>query len=354
MSELLYVFILIIPAIYAALYKSLFTVPNKKMNIFFFRLYFLMPFCLFIGFLFSTFAMFFAWEFMPDLSDYFFEIFPGSGSRILGALINLPIMLILTQIMIIPNKKQTKDDLNNCDYYVFMPQYKSPAAKNYGTKYSYKKNRNPDELLIGMQIGELSFPVLLTDGKEIIFTVHGEVIVSDYAFQTFGEGGLTGFYKKTMRKECLLMTEPDENEGIISDLAGIFKEKDKTVKKEQKPQLEMKYYQLLSNNILELTDPKTELTLRKKIVNKSLLPKSNVIYYNKQTMEKARDFNRSREFVGSEDGYPYGPHQLWILSKKTCILLKDRFDYSEADFIPIVLTDDENETQTKIQEENQT
>lgn len=112
MSILFFVFILSlsIPALYAAAYKRLFTTENQKKNTYLFRLFHLLPFCIFIGFFVSFFTGLITWniiwELSPDLFIRSLIIFGEDGYWVLGALVNIPIMLILTQLMIIPGKKK--------------------------------------------------------------------------------------------------------------------------------------------------------------------------------------------------------------------------------------------------------
>ncbi|MDR0767583.1 MAG: hypothetical protein LBE57_03980 [Methanosarcinales archaeon] len=348
MSILFYAFILTIPALYAAVYKDLFTVTNQKMNTYLLRLFYLTPFCFFVGCMAAPFTSVTVKLIFPDLMMYSMEILgeiggwtiEAMGDWTVGAIINLPFLLILTKVMITPDKseKAYKDKYKNeeFDYYVFLPQEKAAGGKKQGTKYIYNKNRKSNELRIGTQTGDLI--LLSTHGheKEIIFTTWGEIAADKHVFQVFEEESLTGFYKKRMNMKYM---EPNpKQKGIWLIISELYKH----IKAEESNTFEKEYHQLMTAKTLNSMSSKMTFKFRKGFFSRSLLPKNKIIYYDKETMENASDFNRSKEHIGSETESPYAPHQYWVISKKAHSVLKERFYFVDADFMPVVLIDSEN------------
>ena len=316
MSVLLFIFILSIPALYAAMYKNMFQIKNEKMNNYFLRLFYLAPFCAFVGFFFSAFFMMLIRVLTPEIFEFFMRTFGDLGDFISGAVIVSPLMVILTKIMIIPSKKEIEERQKmkeDYEYYVFMPEGKHMGGKSQGTKYTFNK-RKKGEALIGTQIDELTMQVMKGMENDIMFTMYGEFAVNEYALQVFEENKLTGYYKKPMTMKYL-------ERGIKEDTEYV-----KSV-----------YYQLMASNTLAPMSKETKLTF-KGTISTSILPQKN-IYYDREVMDNALDFNRSIEYVGAEKEYPYAFHQYWVISKKVHAVFKKYFYFSDDDFMPIILLD---------------
>ena len=107
----------------------------------------------------------------------------------------------------------------------------------------------------------------------------------------------------------------------------------------------------MAQNILTPMSKETKLTFRGTI-STSILPEKNIIYYDREVMDNALDFNRSIEFVGAEKEYPYAFHQYWVISKKAHDVLIKYFYFSDDDFMPVILLDLEKIENIEPKEEN--
>ena len=289
--------ILLIPAIYLAKQKNFIFLGNKENNNFLIGFIFLlplvlavyMPFYIFIGFLYYS-----SW----DLSAFiFWTIVLILSVPVSGLTIWLFKKYILrTDAPYLPFEEQSESDLNIYDLYVFMP-----SRIEIDSRSSYKKIEKFWSARINKQIKEISanFSEMNND---ILFTEHGELIVSTHALNMFKENDLTGY-----------TTKP-----VI----------DKQSQRESN-----NYFQLIANELQPLAP---ETSFIKGEFGTLIIDEYHVLY-EEIVVSTTADFNRTVEYIGANDGYPYCHQRLWIVKRKTRDVLISNLNKTKNDFIPILL-----------------
>ena len=326
-SPISFVFMLL-SGFYLALKKNFLIISNKKYNIFMIRLLFTIPGSIMLSFLISLVATLLFGLFLKYIAP-FDEYFP--------------ILLILSSLFLIFSFKKyfIRNDVPpeydpnfmNYDLYVFLP-FQKVAQRPYNQFGIPPGIRLGTDLFVGIQKEDLKLHYKSLLGKDIVFTDFGELIVSEKAFLRFSEYGFNDLFE-TRR---------------VQAVGGMYYKRSIRPVRALNPSpydLKEKYYQLFPTHTMPPFDPKTEI---KKVDIKILYSAEhyavdNKFCYNQKVMENVFDFNVTFEILGSNDGFPYFPHKLWVVTKKTMELLLTEFNQNKRDFIPIMLID--NETDVK-------
>ena len=290
-------FILLIPAVYLAKQKNFLFLGNKENNNFLIGFIFLLPLFLAV--------------YMPFYIFLGFLYFPSWG---LSASVFWPVVLILsvpvsrltiwlfkkyvlrTDPPYLPYEEQPESDLGIYDLYVFMP-----VRVEINSQSSYKKTGRFLSAKINKQVKEISANFSEMN-HDILFTEHGELIVSAHALNVLKENDLTGY-----------TTKP-----VI----------DKKSQRESNH-----YFQLVSNELQPLA---SDTSFIKGEFGTFIIDEYHV-FYDEIVVSMAADFNRTVEYVGANDGYPYCHQRLWIVKRKTRDVLISNLNKTKNDFIPILL-----------------
>jgi hypothetical protein len=305
---------MLLPGFYLATKKYFLVIVNKKFNIFPIRLLFTIPAGIMFSFLVTLisvliFGLFL--KFILPFDDYF------------------PILLILSSLFVtfsfkkyfIRNDLPPEYDPNfmNYELYVYMPLQKIPQNEynRFGIPPGIRLGK---DLFVGIQKEDLKLHFKSLQGNDIVFTEFGEIVVSDKALSIFSKYGFNDLFG-TRHVQAISVKLNNHLPYNLNE----------------------KYYQLLSTSVMLPLDPKTEI--KKVIANFSTrhYVVDNKFYYNRKIMENISDFNVTFEILGANDGSPYRPQKLWIVTNKAMEFLLTEFDQQKRDFIPVMLVDDEME-----------
>ena len=290
-------FILLIPAIYLAKQKNFLFLGNKENNNFFIGFLFLLP--LFLA-VYMPFYIFLAFLYFPSWglsAPVFWAVVLILSVPVSGLTIWLFKKYVLrTDPPYLPYEDQPESDLGIYDLYVFMP-----TRIKIDSQSSYKKTGKFWSAKINQQIKEISANFSEMN-HDILFTEHGELIVSAHALDVFKENDLTGY-----------TTKP-----VI----------DKQSQRESN-----NYFQLIANELQPLAP---ETSFIKGEFGTLIIDEYHVLY-EEIVVSTTADFNRTVEYIGANDGYPYCHQRLWIIKRKTRDVLISNLNKTKNDFIPILL-----------------
>jgi hypothetical protein len=143
--------------------------------------------------------------------------------------------------------------------------------------------------------------------NDILFTRYGAIIVSHKALEIFGKNNLTGY-----------------------QIRDILNEKSKS----------STHFQLISE--FDMPHMASQTKLKRGLVSGRLIP-DDKIYYDSFVLNHVSDFNKTIEYIGTNDGMPYYHQKFWIVSHKAMDILINQLGQNKRDFIPAMLIGDEKE-----------
>jgi hypothetical protein len=286
-----FVFILfsLLPVIYLAKQKTFLFIDNEKNNNFLIRFIFLLPgilatefvFYLVCFILFAIFDLFWIWILLMSIP------------------ISILIIFIFKKVLRTDLPFEDQRDLDKYDLYIFMPN-----KREIEDSASYKATGKIGSARTCMQVKKISANFSKIN-KDILFTEHGELIVSIRALNVFKENKLTGYDTTSVI---------DKKNGQESD----------------------SYFQLMTNELQPLS---SQTDFKKGLFGSVLIAEE--AFYNHNILETAADFNRTAEYLGDNTGFPYYHQRLWIVTNKVRKMFISDFNRNEKEFIPVNLIDDE-------------
>jgi hypothetical protein len=292
------VLVTLLPAVYLAKQKNLLFIDNSKNNIFLTRFIFLLPGTLSVELIFFLISII-LFIFIPfELSSFLYWI-----SVLLMSLLvsSLTILIFKKYVLRSDLPFEERPDFDKYDLYVFMPDEREIEDSS-----SYKLTGKIGSARIGIQVKELSLNFSKIKG-DILFTEHGEFIVSTRVLNMLQDKNLTGYKTKSVVD---LKTKQESDS----------------------------YFQLVADEL----EPLSSQTVFKKGFFGSILIDENKLYYSNSILETAADFNRTVEYIGDNTGFPYYHQRFWVITNKTMKMFLSNFGKSEKDFIPIQLINDVN------------
>ena len=286
-----FVFILfsLLPVVYLAKHKTFLFIDNEKNNNFLIRFIFLLPgilatefvFYLVCFILFAIFDLFWIWVLLMSIP------------------ISILIIFIFKKVLRTDLPFEDQRDLDQYELYIFIPD-----KREIEDSASYKATGKIGYARTGMQVKKISANFSKIN-RDILFTEHGELIVSIHALNVFKENKLTGYDTTSVI---------DKKSGQESDF----------------------YFQLITNKLQPLS---SQTEFKKGILGSVLIAEE--AFYDHNILETAADFNRTAEYLGDNTGFPYYHQRLWIVTNKVRNMFLSDFNRNEKEFIPVHLVDDE-------------
>ena len=300
--------IVLIPGVYYAYKKSFFVIFSKKYNVFPIQLIFTIPVFSGLSISFSMFIYLLFEIFIPSLIEAAMEQFSSYIILLIPIITDVIIICLFNKYII--GKTNLINLSKGSELYIYSPLQKrlNFGGKQHGTKFSYPI-RKKGELLIGIQESELIIDERELKNIDFDYTFNGEIVANKKTLQILNELNITGFE-----------TRPIKNiTGSINN----------------------NYFQLLATHIMPKVCDRTKIVSSRMLTLESKIIVNNEMYYDKNVLTEALDFNQSFETFGRE-GYAYTPPtKYWIVSKKTRSVLIEKLNQYEFDFIPVHLIDDE-------------
>ncbi|MDV0445684.1 hypothetical protein MmiAt1_12780 [Methanimicrococcus sp. At1] len=317
---ILFLIISSLPAFYIATKKDFIVIPNDTFNRYWMRLIILYPMTLFT-FLISM-GMIYGLEtfFSFRLDDYTFIKY---AALLVPLLIAFIFIWVFEKYIIKNDIIQNSLDIVKDKLFIYFPDDNNRILprKAAGTKYNFPK-RKPDEFLLGIQMSDFIIAEEEIEGRDILFTLDGELIVSERVLSVFQNNNLTGYSIRP------------------------------TKSRKTKAALKPAFYQITSHKYMPPVSEFTQIKTSRFSVTS--VPLNNEVYYDLKTLKNTSDFNRSLEYFGANDFDPYAPQRFWIVSPKVKEIFISRFKQSERDFISIFLVDsevsDDQQNETEQQE----
>ena len=312
MSILFIIFILLLlfPAVYLAMQKNFLFIDNEKNNIFLIRFIFLLPGVLsieFVCFLIGLILLIILFAILYILMLIFSFDLPNSFIRILVGSMAIPISILTTLLLksILRKDLPTNspfeeqydiDDFDTYDFYLFMPN-----QREMDDSASYKVTGKFGSARIDVQVKDI-FAKTSKMKEDLFFTTHGEFIVSAHALNIFKGNKLTGYKTKPV------------------------------IDKESKRESNF-YFQLIADEL----QPLSSQTVFNKGFFGSVLIDENKAYYDQKILTTSADFNRTVEYFGRNNRNPYRHQRLWIVTRKVRNIFISDFNRNEKEFIPVHL-----------------
>lgn len=298
-----------IPGIYFAYKKNFFIILSKKYNRFPILLLFTIPWFGGLSALLSLF-IFLALDFLlPSLVDSMVNTFGSNIGLLLPMMANIVVIAFFNKFII--EKEDTElGETKESELFVYFPiyLYRTHWWKDYGTKFSYPEKAK-GELRLGIQESNLFIDKKQLKGIRFAFTENGKIIADKRAMQIINENELTGF-----------KTQPIQN----------FKSKD----------FNESYFQILPTYTMPKMASETKIIYVSWGLGAYKRIRDKKVYYNKDVLSEALDFNQSFEVIGYENGGPYPPQRHWIVSKKARSVLINKLGQNDFDFIPVRFIED--------------
>jgi len=298
----------IVPGIYLASKKYFLVVPNPKYNRFAFKLIYCIPalgsLTLMLSIIPLSVLIIFSNHY-PHLVDELIYI-----GLLCPLLISIFLILFLKKYVIRTDVPfECQEDFFDHELYVFIPYTRIEPLNIVYPKKRYKHR----ELDIGTQSGNLVLNLKYL--IKVNYTSTGGLVVREEALEIFQKNNLTGYRLQPVSSS-----------------------------KKSSADLDKKYHQIIPLCVMPSFSPKT-------IVRSGTYPmfhtlvSDNLFYYNSSVMESVSDFNVTFEYLGSNEGVPYFPQRLWIVSNKAMRILLRDLDQKRRVFIPVTLIDNEDVTQ---------
>ncbi|MCL2142030.1 MAG: hypothetical protein FWH46_04050, partial [Methanimicrococcus sp.] len=228
---LFYFLISAIPGIYLATKKYFLVILNPKYNRFIIRLLYCVPSLTPFVLVLSLFPLFGFDVYFNNFSQILVEKFTIYIALLCPLLTSLLFIIILKKYFIrtdIP--PEFWPNFMNHELYVFIPHIRIIGGSYYHTRFEYPKKREPDQLLIGKQIGNLilDFKKL----KDINYTSTGEFVISEKVLDIFQKNNLTGYqiqpvldYNKSSSSELYYQIIPKYTMPLFSSETSVHSKK---------------------------------------------------------------------------------------------------------------------------------
>ena len=317
----------ILPGIYLASKKNLFSTPNPGYNNLISRFLYSAPLFFLINVLFS------------GISIYIILKYPMFGIllRSFGHYSAFLIPLLFSLIVILcfkvyfskrdADSKKDKKAQKEYDLYFYTPSNVFPNNTHYKI---LNTNRGENELPIPFPKSDV---VVDTDyymnDKNIGISAYGrEIVVTEKGLEIFKEEKLSGYY-----------TRPAKTTAGFRPASWA---KDTS-----------KYVQIVCSRPMPKLSPLTKIKVFKKPF--SILVPDDKFYYDQKILSDVSDINQTNEYFGSEFSmvyttlamfsftkpYGYPVQRYWIVTKKARDVLINRFGQHKSEFTPVYLVDDD-------------
>jgi len=299
----LLIFILLLPGVYIASQKNFLVFFNKRMNNLILRFIFIAPGSFVFSAVFSLISYAIVLVFFSILGLR--NTFDGMTTdlSIFFAVFGNLLTIFYFKKFIFKNDlpPEYQEIFESHELYIFMPLHRSI---NDSTFYNISDDFKIGRVRVQVRDLEISSKKL-TD--KIHFTRYGALIAGSDVFRIFEENNLTGY--KTRK-----IIDKKTKNGSTS------------------------YFQLISTSEMPSVSAQTKI---KKGLISGLLLKDDIIYYNKNILNRIEDINKTFEYVGTDDGMPYYHQKLWVVSKKAMEIFINQLGQEKRDFIPVNLVDNE-------------
>ena len=307
---LFYFLISTLPGIYLATKKYFLIIPNPKYNRFTVKLIYCVPALTSMTFISSLIPWSFYMIFFRDYTPFLVEKFTIYIALLCPLSAAILLIFILKKYVIsTDNPPECQPNFMNHELYIFTPYAR---IKDVTLEYP-KKSQKHKELDIGKQVGDLVLNLKRLN-KLNYTTSTGEFVVNEEALKIFQKNNLTGY-----RIQPVLDSKKSSSDSSI------------------------RYHQIIPLHTMPPFSPKTIVrsgtTSLFSLFYTFVL--NDLYYYNSSVMDVVFDFNLTSEYLGSNEGVPYLPQRLWIVSKKAMRILLKEFGQQRRAFIPIILVDDE-------------
>lgn len=304
--------IALLPGVYFAGKKYFLIIPSQKYDSFLMRAFFLVP-------------SMFAFVSVLSLFIYLLGFFPigrdiaaysvtylGSNVVLLCPVFSDLLLICLVKKYILRDDipPSFRKDFPNHAFYLFSPHRTIPYARAYFTKYDLLP---PDKngMRLKRQKEDLIMDFRRLDRADMSFTTDGEIIVNENAIDVLHRYGLTGF-----------------------DLRPVKPFKGKSSAKNHQ------YFQLVCRHTMPEMSPKTAIVPKR---SPAVCIPDNMIYYSADVSDEICDFNLTFEIFGTDrliQDLNNTNRRMWIVSKKTMLLLMKHFDQETRFFVPVRFTED--------------
>ena len=302
--------IMLASGVYYAYKRNFLVIFSKKYNVFPVRLIFTVP--IFSGscFVFSMLIYMLLQISIPSLTEAASRQFGPYIFLLVPIIVNAAIIFVFNKCII---EKTDSANEQESELYIYSPllRHRSFGGKQHGTKFSNPTKKG--NVLFGIQESELIVDEKELEDIDFAYAFNGEIVAGKKALQILNDSKLTGFE-----------TRP------IKNIAGPINEN---------------YFQLTAAHTMPKVGDRTKIVSNTLFTFRSKIIVNNEMYYDKTVLAEALDFNQSLEAFGNEeDVYGFPPTKHWIVTKKTRSVLIEKLNQYEFDFIPILLTDEEYET----------
>ena len=295
----------LLPGVYLASQKNYILFLNKNMNTFLARFFFLAPGAAAFNIMFLSFGTIIFLAFSNSAErDSITTCFVVLVFSIIGSLLTIFYFKRYALKKDMPPEYQ--ENFMGSKFYVFMP-----TGKHINDRASYEISKKTGFNNIRIQISDLSINSKKYD-KDILFTKYGALLVSLKALKIFEENELTGYKTRNI---------VDEKTRAFSSF----------------------YFQIVS--ISEMPKMLSQTKLKNGFFIESLamgsLINDDIIYYKESDLGCALDFNKTLEYLGTNQGFPYYHQKFWIVSHKAMDVLINQLGQQKRDFIPVYLSGNE-------------
>jgi hypothetical protein len=325
--HILFALAAILPGIYFASKKNLFSTPNPKYNNFIFRFLYSAPLFFLINVLFSSITTYIIPRKFP-MFEILLRPFGHNSAFLIPLLFSLIIILCfkLYFLKLDADSKKDKKPQKEYDLYRYTPSNVFPNNTHYKI---LNTNRGKNELPIPSPQGNVVVDTdyYMNDKNIGISYYGGEIVVTEKCLEIFKEENLSGYY--TRPAKTTVGFRPTSMAKNTS-----------------------KYAQLVCSRPMPKLSPLTKIKVFKKPF--SILVPDNKFYYDQKILSNVSDINQTNEYFGSEisiiyttlamfsftkpSGHPV--QRYWIVTKKARDVLMNRLKQEKWDFTPVYLVDD--------------
>jgi len=86
----------------------------------------------------------------------------------------------------------------------------------------------------------------------------------------------------------------------------------------------------------------TKIKKRPSLLGAGFFISDKIIHYGASVRIRVSDFNKTTEYFGSNNGWPYHSQKYLIVSHKTMEILINQVGQKKRDFIPVIIVGDKN------------
>jgi len=313
------IFFVLLPGFYFASRKYFLFFSNQKLNLFPIRLLVLLP----VASLFNIIFLLAACLCIPLFSPYLHELNVTSSIilTILSMFGSLSTILMFNSLLRNDLPPEYRPDFMEHELYLFRPQstvsdydfsrwVPFPASNSYGVLPKTRPH------CFRYQINDLEID-LKKNEADLHFTTLGALIVSSKVLRIFEDNKLTGYETRSVR--------------------------DKKTKQQF-----VNYFQIVPTSEMPKMSLQTKIKKRPSyLLEFGFFISDNIIHYDASVRIRASDFNKTTEYFGSNNGWPYLSQKFLIVSHKTMEILINQVGQKRRDFVPVVLVTDKNKMTTK-------